>query len=144
MAWAGNNQLLFNAALNGMMAGVHAGQPNPGNPSAPLTAASYAAIATASAAFAKELDSLIATDPQLATGANGTSVPPATAAETSGQSAKVGIVYGLSEAYWRDRRGIGFSADAGATPADYLPAATAISVIYTASVTQYGLSFSLT
>jgi len=129
MAFSGNNQLIYNAAFNGCMAGAVAGAQI-----ADQTATDYAALQLVANAFAQEVDSQIATDPQLATGAAGTTVPPATAAETSAQQAKAGIVFAVCFGFWFARP----NWQSSQTPATYLNAALAVKAVYTQAVTGYG------
>lgn len=129
MAFSGNNQLIYNAAFNGAMAGMMAGRPI-----TDATTADYAAYGNVATAWATEVDSLIVTDAQLA--AAGATVPPTTAAETAAQQAKAGFIHQLSHSYWQGRDITGASTVA----ANYSVAATAVFHAYSEAVAQYALA----
>lgn len=128
MAFSGNNQSLYNAALNGALAGQIAGsQIADGN------TAHYATYGNVASAFAKEVDAGIVADATLTTA--GATLVPASAANQANALAKTSIMFQLCFAYWLGRQG---ASDITAT--DYAVAAAAIAAAYAQAVTQYGLA----
>lgn len=125
MAFSGNNQAIYNAALNGAFSGQLAGAQQVDG-----TTGDYASIGNVATAFAKEVDSLIAAVANLTAG--GASVVQATAAEAATQLAYTSIIFGLSFGYWFSRRGT------DTTAADYAVGAAALVAVYNQAITQYG------
>jgi hypothetical protein len=126
MAFSGNNQSIYNAAYDGFLAGALAGKVYTDE-----TAADYATLTASATAFATEQDSVIATDPELSTGAGGTTVPPTTNVLTQNQLAKVHLMFSLCFGYWSGR----FNSDN--VPSDYTNSALAIKAVYTEAVAGY-------
>lgn len=129
MAFSGNNQSVYNAALDGAMAGMLAGRPL-----TDTTTADYAAFGNAATIFATKLDSLIATNASLSTGAAGTTVPPTTALITATLNALGHLAFGLSFAYFYQRPAL------DVTLADYTALATAIGAAFAQVQAQYLLA----
>ena len=119
-----NNNLIFNAALAGFMAGAFGGTYPIG-----LTSGQAAVPLAAALAWAKELDSLIATDTTIS-GGSGVTLLPTSAAITSAQAAKTEAIQSISYA---------FSAGRSAqdpVQGDYANAAAAAVIIYNSIVSD--------
>jgi hypothetical protein len=127
MAFSGNNQALYNAALNGALAGQLAGAQQSNTVSS-----NYAAYGNVATAFATEVDSKITAVANLTSA--GASVVQATAAEAATQNAYCSIIFGLSFGFWFSRAG------SDVTAADYSAAATAVFAVYTQALAQYALA----
>lgn len=119
-----NNNILFNAAVNGYIAGSLAGQ-NISN----STALSYDTIAAQAQAFATQLDSQIPNDATISTGP-GAAVPPTTAAITEDGYAKSGLIQMLSYGFAQQRWGT------GQVSADFAVPCAAIKAAYTQALTK--------
>lgn len=125
MAFSGNNQSLYNAALRGYIAGTVRNRPivDP-------TSADYAAtIGNPATAFATEVDSLIVADAQLT--AAGATIVPGTAAQQQAALAKPGLMQAIAES-------VASSPGGSTTAAAYLVQATACAALYAQGVTQMG------
>jgi hypothetical protein len=120
---AKNNNVLYNAALAGAVAGM-----NQAWISNPL-ASSYAVSVAASAAFATEVDAQIPNDAQISA-AGGAALPPTTDSIQTFQLAKTGILKDICQAVWAGRT------DADPVAVDYLTIAVAIAALYTEAVAQ--------
>jgi hypothetical protein len=116
-----NNNLLFNAAVNGFMEGV-----NSGSELLDSTAADYSNQTLAAVAFGTAVDTAIAHDTSISGGA-GVTLPPTTAAITANQYAKVAAVFGLSKAVMSGRKSNTYDV----TSADYTSVADGIEAAYT-------------
>jgi hypothetical protein len=127
MAFSGHNQTLYNAALNGALAGMMSGRPI-----TDATTADYAAMGNAATAFATEVDAGIAADATLTTA--GATLVPASAANQANALAKSNLMNALCKAYWEGRVG------SDTTDADYSEGATAIAAVYAQGVAQYALA----
>jgi hypothetical protein len=127
MAFSGNNQTLYNAALNGALAGMMSGRM-----SLDATIADYASVGAAATAYAAKVDSLIAADPTLT--AAGATLVPASAANQQNFNAKSSLMHHLSAAIWRDRAGT------DTTSADYASMAAAVVAQYNEGIAQYALA----
>lgn len=114
-----NNNLLFNAALNGYLAGSLAGRSG--------TDPTVATIVTAAAAFATRVDSKIALDGTIS-GGGGVSLPPTTAAITDAQASKTQCMQAICAGLMGGR----YNTDAVA--ADYDAIAITIAAQYTAAL----------
>lgn len=121
---ANNNNLLYNAALAGFIAGAYGGT----YPTS-ITTGQIAPTLAAAQAWAKEVDSLIANDSTIS-GATGATLLPTTAAITAAQAGKVGLVQSLSYAFSAGRN----STDAVST--DYAGAAASLALVYTQAAAQ--------
>jgi len=133
-----SNALLFNAALTGFMSGMIAGQPI-----VDAVQANYAAAVAEAAAFATEIDSLIATDtagspqPVGSIGisiAGGAAIIPVATAPFESQVAKASLMQALSfgAAFQRFKTGdtaVSFLTLASAVRAAYFQ--TVLSGVYT-------------
>lgn len=124
MAFTGNNQTIFNSAMNGALAGMMKGRPLTDN-----TAADYLNMCKVALAFATEVDSEIAADATLT--AAGATVVPATAANQQNFNAKSHLIATLCMSYWDGR----WSNDQVA--GDFSVPAAAIAAAYTEQVAQY-------
>jgi hypothetical protein len=126
-----NNNLLYNAAVGGTLAGATAGVK-------PISAVagSYATLAANVAAVAQEVDSQIANDSTIS-GANGVTLAPSTAAIASAQAAKTALLAGICEGVFQGAPPLdaGGSNVAG-TPGTYAALAANIAALYTEQVTQ--------
>jgi hypothetical protein len=122
MAFSGNNQSIFNSALNGCLAGMLAG----GQVVDP-TAADFASMVAIAVAFATEVDAKIATDAAMSTGAAGTTIDPVAGATQATFIAKPNLAFALCFGYWFGRP---FAPGVTATAAGYVVGATSIAAIY--------------
>jgi hypothetical protein len=135
MAWAGNNQAIFNAAMNGMASGILAGRKSTDG-----VATDYAALYAAAAVFATGVDTAIATDATMSTGASGTTVVGSAGANQNSFNRQPDLVFGLAFGYFFGSALQGTAADT--TAATYTTAVAVILAAYTASTTQATASFS--
>ena len=126
MAFTGNNQTIFNAALDGAMAGTLSGRSI-----SDLTQADYNVYAQAALALATEVDANIATDPNLSTGAGGTTIAPVAGVTTATLNAKGHLAFALSFAVTEGRP------LQDITAADYSVLGQAVAKAYAAAVAQY-------
>jgi hypothetical protein len=138
MAWAGNNQEVWNAAFNGALAGMYAGA-GITDPTA-ADAASYTAVAKS---WAVAVDAAVATNAAISTGANGTTVVASAGVNAATQQAYVSLVSTLSMGYWLNRNGANLPATPP-TSASFTTAATALAALVTAAQTVYTAAASLT
>jgi len=128
-----NNAILFNAALNGYLAGALAGAPLTDS-----TQADYAGIVSSAVAWATEIDSIIPTDdgasPQpagtqpISVVTTGVAIAPTTGTILEGQLAKTSLMTQLSYGVAFQRYATGLTATtfaslAAAVKAAYLQAA---------------------
>ena len=121
---ANNNNLLFNAALNGALAGMNATRsPTSG------TAGDYAVTVNAAKQFAVEVDSLIAND-GLISGGGGVTLAASTAAITDAVCSKGGLLLAICTGLW-----IGKTAQS-VTATDYAVIAAAAVAMYTQCIAQ--------
>lgn len=132
MAFSGNNQSIYNAAFDGAMAGMMAGAQ-----SADPTQADYNVIAAVATLWATKLDSLIATDANLSTGAGGTTIAPIAGVTTASLNAKSHLAFALSFGFFVNRNQ---PTTAGITANTFTVGATAIAAAYAAGVAQYALA----
>lgn len=132
MAFSGNNQTIYNAALDGALAGMVAS----GQVQDPTTA-DYAALGAAATVWATKLDSLIATDATLSTGAGGTTIAPIAGATTANLNAKGHLAFALSFGFWFGRN---VPLSAPVTAAAVTAGATAVAAVYAQGVAQYALA----
>jgi len=121
-----NNDIYYNAALLGALAGSLDGRAftNP-------LATSYAPEVNAAEAFALELDSLIAEDALVTTGAGDASqLAITTSLIASNEQWRAGLIQALARSQFsgRDIRDV--------VPADYLTAATAVFAAWTQGITK--------
>src|SRR5277367_217511 len=103
MALTLNNPLIFNAAFAGALAGQIVGSGLSGVPATDNAAGTYAAACNIAVAFATEVDSLVPQGAPAAianVSASHATIPPASAAEASTQTAYAAAMNGLSFAYW--------------------------------------------
>lgn len=121
---ANNNNLLFNAAMSGAVAGMQSGR----SPTS-TTASDYATTINAAKQFAVEVDSLIANDGAISGGA-GVTLPPTTAAITSAQNAKVPLLATICKGLWEGKTA------QSVTATDYLVMAGVAVAIYTQTIAQ--------
>lgn len=124
MAFTGNNQTIFNSAMNGALAGMMKGRPL-----TDATAADYQNMCKVALAFATEVDSEIAVDATLT--AAGATVVPATAANQQNYNAKSHLIASLCFAYWDGR----WSTDQ--TAGDWSVGAAAVAAAYAEQVATY-------
>jgi len=129
MAFSGNNPTLFNAAVNGFLAGVldsRAGLD-------PVTA-DYAAIEAAAVAFATEVDAQIAVDANITTaGTPNTTIAPVAGATSAGAYAKSHLMFSLCFGQWSGR----LNQVPDPLAADYLSLALGIKGAYNAGLAAY-------
>lgn len=128
MAFSGNNQTIYNAALNGTLAGMQEGRPLTDG-----TSADYAVQGNVASAFAKEVDSLIAADATLTTA--GATLVPASAANQANALAKVNAMLAICRAVWAGRGGA-----SDVTAVDYAVLAAAVVAVYNQAIAQYALA----
>jgi hypothetical protein len=120
-----NNILLYNAALNGFMAGAFAG----GWPTDP-TAADYADIADQAETFAVALDTAIANDASISQAGGAAVVGAGTSALVEGQAAKPGLLQAIVF-------GVTFSRyQTGAPASVFATSIAAVKAIYTECLTK--------
>jgi hypothetical protein len=130
MSFSGNVQSIFNAALNGCLAGMVAGAQGQDS-----TATDYNQLGAVALAVATEVDSVVGADATLA--GSGATVVPASAANQANALAKPALMFGICFGYFFQRPNwLGGSSSTTATT--YATAAAAIKAIYTQAVTQYG------
>jgi hypothetical protein len=140
MAWAGQNQEVWNAAFNGALAGMFA-LAQPTDP----TATDYAKYTAAAKAWAVAVDAQILSNAAISTGANGTTVVASAGVNAATQQAYVSLVTALSFGYWSQRsNSVVLSSDAGVTSTDYTVPATALGAMVTAAQTVFTAQSSLT
>jgi hypothetical protein len=129
MAFSGNNPTLFNAAVDGFMAGSVADRGI-----TDTTAGDYSTLVTAALAFATELDAQIAVDATITTaGAPNTTIAPIAGATTANLNAKGHLMFSLCYGYWVGR----LNPTPDPVAVDYLPAALAIKAVYNETVAGY-------
>lgn len=128
-----NNNLLFNAAFNGFMAGI-----NDGSELQDTTAADYSNQSLAGVAFGTAVDTAIGHDTGIS-GSGGVTLPPTTAAITANQYAKVNLVFGLSRAVSSGRKSNTYDT----TSADYASVAAGILAVYTETIAAMTTNSSL-
>lgn len=132
MAFSGNNPSLYNAAVDGFLAGALAGRTIVDDVSA-----DYTALEVAAAAFAAEVDAQIAVDATLTTaGTPNTTIAPVAGSTTANLNAKGHLMFSLCFGYWEGR--LNPSPDPVQT--DYLAAALAIKAAYNAGIAAYALA----
>jgi hypothetical protein len=120
-----NNILLFNAALNGFMAGAFAGA-WPTDP----TPADYLAVATQAETFATAMDAAIANDVTISQVAGTATVGAGTSTLIEGQSAKPALLQAIVF-------GVTFSRyQTGAAAAVFTTSVAAVLAIYTECLTK--------
>lgn len=124
MAFTGNNQTLFNAAMDGALAGMMAGRDMKD-----ATQNDYNAVASAALSYATEVDAQIAADATLT--AAGATVIPASAANQQNFNAKSHLMQAISFGVWHGRSGTDNN-----NP-DYLVLAKAVAAAYAAAVAAY-------
>ncbi len=133
-----NNQTLYNAALNGALAGMFAGSPVQDTTSADY--APYTAVATA---FASAVDAGIGADATLT--AAGATIVPTTAAQQANALAKSDLMHGICSSYWF-QKSAAIPPNTGTPPVPPSPgqygalpggngAAPAVTALYNAAVT---------
>lgn len=130
MAFSGKNPTLFNAAVNGYMAGALAGRAitDP-------TAGDYTVLAASAIAFATEVDAQIAVDATITTaGTPNTTIAPVAGNTTACALTKSHLMFSLCFGWWEGRLNLNPDAVAG----DYLTIALGIVAAYNATVTAYG------
>lgn len=119
-----NNDVLFNAAQVGFVAGSYQGTFPVG-----LTAGETAPNNAAALVFATAVDTAIANDATISQG-SGAPIAAPTGAEIAEAQAKSSLVQGLAQAFFASRTGTDVN------PADYAGAVAALVVVYTAIVAQ--------
>jgi hypothetical protein len=156
MAWAGNNQEVWNAAFNGALAGIFANLgfavkvPGSGPPPIPdTTTADYAPYAAVAEAWAIAVDAAIGTNAAISTGTNGTTVVPSAGVNAATQQAYVSLVTTLSLSYWQNKQGSLLQLNANGTPhtpvsTDYTAQAGGIAAVVAAAQVVYTAASSLT
>lgn len=122
MAFSGNNQTVYNAALAGAYAGMLSGA-NITDP----TAADYQALGAIATLYATKFDALVATNANLSTGAGGTTVDPIAGVTTASLNALGHLAYGVSFAAWQGRYP---QTRTGQAAADFTVIATAAAAAY--------------
>jgi hypothetical protein len=129
MAFSGNNQTIFNAALDGALSGMLAS-----GKLVDATQADYANMSATAMNFAAAVDAGIAADATLTNA--GASQPPGTAAQTANSFAKFGIMFGLCFGYFFQR-----SIAGSAIPqTNFTTDATFIKAAFNQAVAQYALA----
>lgn len=128
MAFSGNNQSLYNAALNGALAGMMSARSNTSG-----TTANYASWGAAATAWATKVDSLITADATLTSA--GATIVPASAANQQNALAKTSMMQAICKSFWE---GAGLSTDT--TQADYATGAAACVAVWNQAVAQYALA----
>jgi hypothetical protein len=128
MAFSGNNQTLYNAALNGCLAGQVAARQIKD-----AVTADYAVLGNVATIFAQEVDAQIAADATLS--AAGATVVPASAANQQNALTKSNIMFAICFGLWFSRGGA-----ADVTLADYLADALAVKAVFLQAVAQYALA----
>ena len=129
MSFSGNNQTLFNAALNGALAGILAS-----GKLVDATQADYANMSATAMNFAAAVDAGITADATLTTG--GASIVPGTAAQQANAVAKSAIMFGLSFGYFFQRS----IAGAAIAQTNFTTDATFIKAAFNQAVAQYALA----
>jgi hypothetical protein len=119
---AKNNDVLYNAAVLGIIAGATVG-------SSPVSGASYATLVANAEAVALQIDTAIATDATI-TGAAGVPAIPTTAALQGNQLAKSGLMFQLCASVWAGKnvQGVVPAVEITALVAYYTAAIAAIQV----------------
>jgi hypothetical protein len=125
MAFSGNNQTIFNAALDGMFAGALCGKPFTDGAATPN---SYATLEAACVVFATAMDADIPTNANLSTGAGGTTIDPVAGVTTASLNALGHLAFGVAFAQFFQR----FTADL--TAGDYTVAAAACAAAFKQAV----------
>jgi hypothetical protein len=120
-----NNNIYGNAAFCGALEGIMNGRTITSS-----TATDYATQCNAAAAFASELDSLIAFDALVSTGAGITQLAITTNTIAANEQWRAGLLQALSRAYFADRN---FT---DTTVADYATAAGAVKAVWTQGLTK--------
>jgi hypothetical protein len=129
MAFSGNNPTLFNAAVDGYMAGALTGRPI-----TDATSTDYTALAASAIAFATEVDAQIIVDATITTaGTPNTTIAPIAGNTTACLNAKGYLMFSLCFGWWAGR----LNPTPDVTAGDYLSAALGIKAAYTATVTAY-------
>lgn len=129
MAFSGNNPTLFNAAVDGYMAGALAGRGI-----SDTVSADYTVLAASAIAFATEVDAQIAVDATITTaGAPNTTVAPIAGATTANLNAKGHLMFSLCFGWWEGRLNNTPDVVAG----DYLSIALGIKAAYVATLAAY-------
>jgi hypothetical protein len=129
MAFSGNNPTLFNAAVDGYIAGALAGRGISDSVSA-----DYTALGVAAAAFATEVDAQITVDATITTaGTPNTTIAPVAGNTTACLNAKGHLMFSLCFGWWEGR--LNNTPDPVAT--DYLSIALAIKAAYVAGLAAF-------
>lgn len=129
MAFSGNNQTIYNAAFDGAMGGMMAGAQ-----ATDPTQADYNTMQAVATLWATKLDSLIATDANLSTGAGGTTIDPIAGVTTASLNAKSHLAFALSFGYFMNRNQ---PTSAGLTANTFTIGATAVAAAYASGVAGY-------
>jgi hypothetical protein len=124
-----HNALLFNAALDGFVAGSVAGQGL-----TDTTSADYAGLVASATNYATEVDSLIGNDSTISQGSGAAIYTGFTSAIVENQSAKVALIESLSFSAAFQRY------QANQTQAQVTPTAEAVVALYTEAIASLQLS----
>ena len=163
MAWPppgtpGNNQAVYNAALNGCLAGIFANAgfivvgegPGGAPPAVPDGVTDdYAPYVFLATQWAAAVDKAVPTNPQISTGQGGTSVVASAGANVATQDAFITLVSDLSYGYWVNKQGSLYQLNANGTPhtpnsTDYTAQALAIAAIVAQALVAYAANGSNT
>ena len=129
MAFSGNNPTLFNAAVDGYMAGALSGRAI-----TDATSTDYTVLAASAIAFATEVDAQIIVDATITTaGTPNTTIAPIAGNTTACLNAKGHLMLALCYGWWAGR----LNNTPDVTAGDYLGAALGIKAAYTATVTGF-------